>query len=49
MSTGDFSPRSGHKDKVSVNDGCEAASSLETSSQSTFVKETVRKLMSSLR
>ncbi|XP_058517318.1 MORC family CW-type zinc finger protein 1 [Ochotona princeps] len=49
VSTGDFSPSSGHKEKVAVNDGCEAVASWETSSQSTFVKETMRKLMSNLR
>nr|XP_027798986.1 MORC family CW-type zinc finger protein 1 [Marmota flaviventris] len=45
----DFSPISGHEAKVSVSDGCKVASSLVTSSQSTIVKETARKLMSNLR
>ncbi|XP_062036783.1 MORC family CW-type zinc finger protein 1 [Lepus europaeus] len=45
----DFSPSSGHKAKVSVSDGCKTISSLTVSSQSTSIKETVRKLMSNLR
>ncbi|XP_076966454.1 MORC family CW-type zinc finger protein 1 [Callospermophilus lateralis] len=45
----DLSPISGHEAKVSVSDGCKVASSLVTSSQSTIVKETARKLMSNLR
>ncbi|KAG3271505.1 MORC family CW-type zinc finger 1 [Ictidomys tridecemlineatus] len=45
----DLNPISGHEAKVSVSDGCKVASSLVTSSQSTIVKETARKLMSNLR
>ncbi|KAM4862466.1 MORC family CW-type zinc finger protein 1 [Urocitellus parryii] len=49
MTMEDLSPISGHEAKVSVSDGCKVASSLVTSSQSTIVKETARKLMSNLR
>ncbi|XP_016067995.1 PREDICTED: MORC family CW-type zinc finger protein 1 [Miniopterus natalensis] len=44
----DSDPSSGHKAGVSVSGGCEAASLLTKSSQSTSVKETVRKLTSNL-
>lgn len=47
--TEDLSPSSGHKAEVPVSGGCEFASSLAKSSQSTSVKETVRKLTSNLR
>ncbi|XP_059778161.1 MORC family CW-type zinc finger protein 1 isoform X2 [Balaenoptera ricei] len=45
----DLNSSSGYKARVSVRDGCKVASSLTTSSQSTSVKETVRKLTSNLR
>nr|XP_020761546.1 MORC family CW-type zinc finger protein 1 isoform X2 [Odocoileus virginianus texanus] len=49
MPVEDLNPSSGHKARVSVSGGCVAASSLPESSQSTSVKETVRKLTSNLR
>ncbi|CAI9169355.1 unnamed protein product [Rangifer tarandus platyrhynchus] len=49
MPVEDLNPSSGHKARVSVSGGCVAASSLTESSQSTSVKETVRKLTSNLR
>uniref|UniRef100_A0A8C0HTR3 MORC family CW-type zinc finger protein 1 n=1 Tax=Balaenoptera musculus TaxID=9771 RepID=A0A8C0HTR3_BALMU len=45
----DLNSSSEYKARVSVRDGCKVASSLTTSSQSTSVKETVRKLTSNLR
>ncbi|XP_065769918.1 MORC family CW-type zinc finger protein 1 [Muntiacus reevesi] len=49
MPVEDLNPSSGYKARVSVSGGCIAASSLTESSQSTSVKETVRKLTSHLR
>ncbi|XP_055275368.1 MORC family CW-type zinc finger protein 1 [Moschus berezovskii] len=49
MPVEDLNPSSGYKARVSVSGGCKAASSLTESSQSTSVKETVRKLTSNLR
>ncbi|XP_030184321.1 MORC family CW-type zinc finger protein 1 [Lynx canadensis] len=45
----DLSPRSGDSASFSVYSGCGVTSSLTKSSQSTYVKETVRKLTSNLR
>lgn len=45
----DLNSSSGYEASVSVRGGCKVASSLTTSSQSTSVKETVRKLTSNLR
>ncbi|GAB5576414.1 MORC family CW-type zinc finger protein 1 isoform X2 [Prionailurus iriomotensis] len=45
----DVSPRSGDSASFSVYSGCGVTSSLTKSSQSTYVKETVRKLTSNLR
>ncbi|XP_037381490.1 MORC family CW-type zinc finger protein 1 isoform X2 [Talpa occidentalis] len=47
--TEDLNTSSGNKVRVSVNGSCEVSSSLTESSQSTSVKETVKKLMSILR
>ncbi|XP_069409039.1 MORC family CW-type zinc finger protein 1 [Ovis canadensis] len=49
MPVEDLNPSSGYKARVSVSGGCKVASSLTESSQSTSVKETVRKLTSNLR
>ncbi|XP_043304841.1 MORC family CW-type zinc finger protein 1 isoform X1 [Cervus canadensis] len=49
MPVEDLNPSSGYKARVSVSGGYIAASSLTESSQSTSVKETVRKLTSNLR
>ncbi|XP_064351708.1 LOW QUALITY PROTEIN: MORC family CW-type zinc finger protein 1 [Camelus dromedarius] len=49
MPVEDLNPRSGYKARVSVSGVCKVASSLTESSQSTSVKETVRKLTSNLR
>ncbi|XP_004436683.1 PREDICTED: MORC family CW-type zinc finger protein 1 [Ceratotherium simum simum] len=45
----DLNPRSGCKARISGSGACKVASSQAVSSQSTSVKETVRKLMSKLR
>uniref|UniRef100_A0ABI7X6J4 CW-type domain-containing protein n=1 Tax=Felis catus TaxID=9685 RepID=A0ABI7X6J4_FELCA len=45
----DLSPRSGDSASFSVYSGCGVTSSLTKSSQSTYVRETVRKLTSNLR
>ncbi|KAM9635883.1 MORC family CW-type zinc finger protein 1 [Trichechus inunguis] len=45
----DLNASSGRKARVSVNDNSKVASSMTESFQNTFVKETVRKLMSNLR
>nr|XP_012420400.1 PREDICTED: MORC family CW-type zinc finger protein 1 [Odobenus rosmarus divergens] len=45
----DLSPRSGHNTSFSVSGHCHVAALLRESSQSTSVKETVRKLASNLR
>uniref|UniRef100_G1LUD5 MORC family CW-type zinc finger 1 n=2 Tax=Ailuropoda melanoleuca TaxID=9646 RepID=G1LUD5_AILME len=47
--TGDLSPSSGHDASFSVSGGCHVGALLTKSSQSTSVKETVRKLASNLR
>ncbi|XP_057553673.1 LOW QUALITY PROTEIN: MORC family CW-type zinc finger protein 1 [Hippopotamus amphibius kiboko] len=49
MPVEDLNPCSGYKARVSVSGGCKVASSLTKPSQSTSVKETVRKLTSNLR
>uniref|UniRef100_A0A8B9WQX7 MORC family CW-type zinc finger 1 n=1 Tax=Bos mutus grunniens TaxID=30521 RepID=A0A8B9WQX7_BOSMU len=49
MPVEDLNPSSGYKARVSVSGDCKVASSLTESSQSTSVKETVRKLTSNLR
>uniref|UniRef100_A0A4W2F5H2 CW-type domain-containing protein n=1 Tax=Bos indicus x Bos taurus TaxID=30522 RepID=A0A4W2F5H2_BOBOX len=49
MPVEDLNPSSGYKARVSVSGDCKVASALTESSQSTSVKETVRKLTSNLR